>query len=356
MLLSFSTSALRALVLAFLSLALVALLFASFPIRVQLPHWTDGITAWHVSGHSPSGSPPSSELSAVPACGRQFDSPRVAVAVKTGATEAVERIPMLMLSALSCAQHVKIYSDLEQDIAGWHLTDALQNISEAAMHGNSDFDFYYDLQEAQKYGQVESMLRDVKDPRMPQSLAAWTLDKYKFLHILEDIHDSFADAEWFMLIDADTYVVWDNLMEWLDRLPDPSTNKMYIGSAAQTAGRVFAHGGSGILISRAALHELAVVNRGLAASWDEKMHDECCGDLVIGDVFRQLDIPITYAWPTLNGEKPKTMPFGPKVWCHPLVTMHHMQPAEMSFMAELQLQRQKDGIQVSQTVIYARLY
>lgn len=35
-------------------------------------------------------------------------------------------------------------------------------------------------------------------------------------------------------------------------------------------------------------------------------------------------------WPTINGEKPATLPFGPSHWCHPVVTMHHMNAEEIN--------------------------
>lgn len=35
-------------------------------------------------------------------------------------------------------------------------------------------------------------------------------------------------------------------------------------------------------------------------------------------------------WPTINGEKPSTLPFGPTHWCHPIVTMHHLNSEEIS--------------------------
>lgn len=35
-------------------------------------------------------------------------------------------------------------------------------------------------------------------------------------------------------------------------------------------------------------------------------------------------------WPTINGEKPATLPFGPSHWCHPIVTMHHMNAEEIN--------------------------
>jgi hypothetical protein len=101
----------------------------------------------------------------------------------------------------------------------------------------------------------------------------------------------------------------------------------------------FAHGGSGILLSQATMYDLAVTNKGVASSWDNPMHEECCGDLVIGTVLKQRGILLKPSWPTVNGEKPTTLPFGPTHWCQPVVTMHHADPHEMNQLVNFELSR-----------------
>lgn len=34
-------------------------------------------------------------------------------------------------------------------------------------------------------------------------------------------------------------------------------------------------------------------------------------------------------WPTINGDKPTTIPYGPSHWCQPITTMHHMNSEEI---------------------------
>jgi hypothetical protein len=275
---------------------------------------------------------------------REYPDPgNIAIAVKTGATEAIEKIPMLMSTTLRCAQHTEIFSDLEQDIAGYKVHDALADIPKSAMEGNSDFDYYWQLKDAQRLGQIEKMLRGKHDPRITEDLASWTLDKYKQIHVLEKLHAKYPDKDWYMMVDADTYIVWPNLLRWLRQLPSPA-EKLYLGSSAEAAGVKFAHGGSGILLSQAAMQELAVVHNGTAARWDRPMHDECCGDLVIGRVFKEMGIPLKSSWPTINGEKPITLPFGPTHWCQPLVTMHHAQPNEMNQIQHFEASRKNKQV------------
>jgi hypothetical protein len=58
----------------------------------------------------------------------------------------------------------------------------------------------------------------MRDPRLPDYLAAWTLDKYKKLHIVEKACAMKPDLDWYLHIDADTYVIWPSLVEWLEQL------------------------------------------------------------------------------------------------------------------------------------------
>lgn len=281
-----------------------------------------------------------------PRCGILPGAGNVAIAVKTGATEAVEKIPIQMLTSLRCAQNVMIFSDLDQQIAGHQLHDALKDIPISAMEGNSDFDFYWRLRDAKKYGQIERMLKDLRDPRYSTDLAAWTLDKYKQLHILEDLYAAYRDKDWYLMIDADTYLVLPNLLTWIQQLPDPASTELYFGSPAVVGDVSFAHGGSGILMSQATMFDFAVTNKGVASTWDKPMHDECCGDLIIGTVLKQSEIPLKPSWPVINGEKPATLPFGPKLWCEPVVTMHHVEPYEMNRIANLEISRNDSRVRL----------
>jgi hypothetical protein len=269
-----------------------------------------------------------------PRC-RNFPDPgNIAIAVKTGATEAAERIPTQMHTSLRCAQNVMIFSDMEQTIGDYQLYDALDDISETLTKSNPDFDLYRKLKETKNYDQIKEMLKELPDPKISESLA-WTLDKYKQLHILEKLYTKHPDKDWYLLMDADTYLVWPNFLLWLEKLGKPS-EKMYIGSPAAFGRLRFAHGGSGILMSQATLHDFVVTRNGTAAKMDRAMHKQCCGDLIIGLLFMKGKIILKQSWPTINGEKPLTIPFGEDLWCHPVVTMHHVDSHEMDQIVEFE--------------------
>jgi hypothetical protein len=270
------------------------------------------------------------------------------VSVKTGASEAAEKIPVLMSSSLRCAANVFLFSDLEQDLGEYHLYDALDTIPASMVSNNPDFEFYLKQRELWESKQDVTALKDVKSPRDPDKLAAWSLDKYKFLHVLEKTWKLKPDMDWYILIDADTYLVWSNLLMWLNAL-DPS-KKSYYGSEVSIAGTRFAHGGSGIVLSNAIMQELVV--NGTAERWDAKTQDNCCGDLVLSLALQEYGTTLQDAWPPMSGERPSTVPFGPatpEYWCRPALSFHHLTPSDMTEFSDFEAKRMNRT--VSSTVV-----
>jgi hypothetical protein len=299
--------------------------------------------SWHVGQEfhfelDPPGNP---EKSPIEKHGRWCDalpgSENVVVTVKTGATEVSEKIPMQMMTTLQCAPNVLIFSDMAQTIGDYEIHDALASIPHSVKDSNSDFDIYREQEKMRGSGLISRVLKDRKSPRDESVLAAWALDKYKNLHIYEETWELYPDRDWYFHFDADTYVVWSSLLAWLRRL-DP-TKELYLGSLSYINEKPFAHGGSGILLSRAAMETFAVTHNGTAARWDSKMFDNCCGDWVFGQAMLEYGVPLSNSNPTINGETPATIPFGKDNWCQPMVTLHHMSPEQMQQLAEFEKRR-----------------
>jgi Fringe-like len=267
---------------------------------------------------------------------------KIVVIVKTGASEAAEKVPAQMQTSLQCAENVLHFSDLEQDIGQYHTYDALDNISASVVDDNPDFIFYREQKRLWKNERDVSSVRGKKNPSSPNELAAWTLDKYKFLHVLEKTWAMKPGMDWYVLIDADSYIFWENLLAWLDNNMDPG-KKWYFGSEVNIDGVRFAHGGSGVVMSRAAVYELVVMNERTAARWDPMIQDKCCGDLVLGMAFKELGIELRDVWPLMSGESPASMPFGPatpEYLCNPALTMHHLNQNDMRELAKFEQRRQ----------------
>ena len=153
----------------------------------------------------------------------------------------------------------------------------------------------------------------MRDPDYPDNLAAWTLDKYKNMHILEKTWELAPNKEWYILIDADTYLIWSNLLRWIPSLD--SSKKVYFGSRVFLSGVAFAHGGSGILFSKSLMYDFAITYKGTAARWDSKIYTSCCGDFMLGQALKEYNNELVSIRPEMSGQKPFTMPFVSDYWC-----------------------------------------
>ncbi|KAI1471022.1 glycosyltransferase family 31 protein [Daldinia caldariorum] len=237
----------------------------------------------------------------------------ILVVVKTGATESYSKIPTQLITVLRCLPDFLIFSDMEQDIAGHHVRDSLDSVIDEAKERNSDFDLY----RRQKACVIDQHSCNFKG-KQNLKFEGWRLDKYKNVHIAEKTYHLRPNYDWYLFIDADTYVLWNNLAQWLRILGDPS-KQHYVGSVALLNDFAFAHGGSGYVLSQATMRDLAVNHPGIANQYDMKATKSCCGDYVLGVALNEtLGIGVKQAWPTINGEKPYTIPYGPREWCHPI--------------------------------------
>ena len=264
------------------------------------------------------------------------DTSDILVVMKTGATEAYEKLPIHFMSTLKCANDSLLVSDMEMDMAGHHLVDVLADFPPALQKDNDDFKLYRQLQEFKKLRQ---------DPRtLKGDHNGWNLDKYKFIPMLQRTWKYNPDASWYVFVEADTGVNWDNLRTYLDTL-DPK-KKYYIGSPTYLDIE-FAHGGTGYVISNAAM-KVAVGDHleEIGEKYNKEVQDICCGDRMIARVLLDQGINLTRAWPMFNGEKPITVPFKDNSWCQPFITMHHMTAQEVSQVWNYQQQRKAKGLKV----------
>lgn len=251
--------------------------------------------------------------------------------VKTGATEIYEKLPTQLLTTLGCTRDFLIFSDLEEQVGPYHVHDALADFNATMKDTHADFELYRQQQAYQRGGlDIATLKNDGK--------AAWTLDKYKFLHMVEKTWAQRPHMDWYVFIESDTYVVWTNLLLWLRQFSPKE--KLYMGSASFIANQGFGHGGSGYVISRALMEAFVGKNPGMAGRFDDVLPSECCGDFVLGRTLKQeLDVGIRNFWPQVNGEKPATLEFGPRQWCQPVVTMHHVMPRERSAIFDFEQAR-----------------
>ncbi|KAG9694991.1 putative plasma membrane ferric-chelate reductase, partial [Aureobasidium melanogenum] len=261
----------------------------------------------------------------------------IVLSIKTGATEAFEKLPTQLLTILQCADTLLLFSDLEQDIHSLHIHDVLSRYNPDFLAHHADFELYRKQKEYQAEGRDIQTLSTMKDSnsdwRTAGHNAAWALDKYKFLHMIERAWELQPDKDWYVFAETDTYIVWRNLMQWLQRF-DPS-EPLYLGRGEpmkkeEGDGFYFAHGGSGFVLSRAAMYDFCVTKKGLASRWDARIPDLWFGDYVVAKALKEeLDLNLTSAAPMFSGHKPMSLPIGAGIWCRPVITQHHLRSEEV---------------------------
>ncbi|EMT63694.1 hypothetical protein FOC4_g10013940 [Fusarium odoratissimum] len=255
----------------------------------------------------------------------------IMLVMKTGATEAFTKLPAHLLTSLQCLDDYLLFSDLDQQIDKYQIYDVLKDVKDDVKKGRKEFDLYKAQTEcpiAQQY-----CTENMKE--------GWNLDKYKFLHMVEKAWEMRPNKEWYVFAEADTYVFWSNLV-WYLRNRVNGTETPYVGSVAMLKGKPFAHGGSGYVIHGDTMRKMVEIPD-LAHKYDMMATHECCGDYLMSLAVMETGKKVKQAHPMFNGEKPVTLPFGNNHWCEPLLTMHHMNPEEVSDAWHFEKTRQKQG-------------
>ncbi|EHK99291.1 hypothetical protein M7I_4856 [Glarea lozoyensis 74030] len=243
------------------------------------------------------------------------------------ATEASLKLPPQLRNSLRCAPHLYVFSDMAQKLGDVQVHDALDTIPSSVKDNNPDFDLYRAQLALQSTPEkIPETLSGFVHPGNKDDNAAWVLDKYKFNHIVEKTWQMKPDMDWYFNIDADTYVFLSSLAVWLALL-DPLKEAL-IGNVALIIGKEFAHGGSGILMSRAATRSFVVDHNGTAARWDAEMRNNCCGDWVLAQIFNGYGVQLKPASPMLYGEALGSIGFEGGNWCQPVASLHHVEKGE----------------------------
>ncbi|KIX04173.1 uncharacterized protein Z518_07727 [Rhinocladiella mackenziei CBS 650.93] len=255
----------------------------------------------------------------VPACRQLPGADKVVVIVKTGATEVFARIPEQILTLAECAPNFMIFSDMEQELGDFHIHDALDEIGTEYKENHEDFQFYNSIHAAYAaHGDVSVLGSD----------KAWNLDKWKNIPMLHKAYTRYPDAEWYITIDADTYLGWTNLLLLLDHM-DPD-EPLYAGCIYWHGPTAFAQGGTGYLLSRGAVQKFEEIRSPeKIADWEKETSTICCGDVMLGVAMSQAGVGVSGAWPMFQVDPPSALGWSDRLWCTPAITWHHAKAYEV---------------------------
>ncbi|KAI9779540.1 MAG: hypothetical protein M1839_007348 [Geoglossum umbratile] len=261
--------------------------------------------------------------------------------IKTGATELFEKLPVHFVTTLTHVPHYTIFSDIDQKLGDYVIHDSLIDYNKTMKETNPDFQLYMALQ-------TDKPLR--QDPKRLKYKGGWELDKYKNIYTLSKTFEERPDAKWYFFIDADTYVVWSNLLRWLK--DKDHTKPLYFGAAAMFKDITFGHGGSGYIVSNGAMRHVVGKNPNVAKLYEDEAANSCCGDHVLAKLLLDHGIELTRCYPTFNGETQYNTKFEDDKWCQPVITFHHMNPPDIEDLWEFE----RENATANRNILYADVY
>ncbi|KAL4805583.1 hypothetical protein BDV18DRAFT_152826 [Aspergillus unguis] len=267
----------------------------------------------------------------------------VLVIMKTGVTEALDKVPVHFQTTLRCIPNYVIYSDFEETIEGVKIHDALRNVDPVVKENVADFQIYNRLSKRGREGlQTQDFADEANSAIGKPNNPGWKLDKWKFLPMVKEAYEHKPDAKWFVFMEADTYFSWPTLMAWLSHFD--ASKPHYIGTETQIADVIFAHGGSGFMLSHPAMKLAATEYAERADELHEYTDQHWAGDCVLGKVLANVGVNLSFSWPILQntniGELDEfTTTFYRRPWCFPAVAFHHLSPSDVKFLHEFEQAR-----------------
>lgn len=302
---------------------------------------------YHVFSLQPELRRPSSEYAEPsPICPSLPGIDDVLVVMKTGSTEAREKVPIHFSTTLRCIPHYVIYSDFDEEIEGVQIHDVLRSMDSGVKQRVPDFDIYNRLTKGGRKALEQGDFADeansaIGKPNNP----GWKLDKWKFLPMAQEAYRYKPDAKWFVFMEADTYISWPTLLAWLAKFNH--REPFYLGTETQIADQIFAHGGSGFMISNPALKSASEHYTKNQAELDDFTDGHWAGDCVLGKVLQDVGVPLHFSWPALqNSHIGELDEFNDSLyrqpWCYIAVALHHLTAREIKDLWEYEQKRWHD--------------
>lgn len=275
------------------------------------------------------------ESLAVPSCRGLPGANDTVVVLKTGSTELEDKLPVHLKTTLSCYENHLIFSDFAELYQDEIILDALEDVDPTIKGTHPDFALYRQLQQSGRASLDPSQLSGPRslppdDTSGKASNPGWKLDKWKFLPMIRKTLQEYPDKKWYVFVETDTYALWSTLLNYLAALD--SSKQHYIGNQMQIGDILFAHGGSGFVISRPALEMAVAQYTENKAHWEDFTANHWAGDCVLGKVLKDSGTSVVWAWPIWQGANfgdldYERVDYGHTLWCAPTVSYHHLTPS-----------------------------
>jgi hypothetical protein len=262
----------------------------------------------------------------------------ILVVLRTGATESLDKVPVHFRTTLRCVPHYVVVSDMDEVIEGVDVHDVLGGgVSEQTKNEHDDFQLYRHLQNHGRKGLsdqkvITAMSGSSMGDYLQTDKDGWKLDKWKFLPMIDHAYAKKPDAKWFVFIEADTYLGWTNLLNYLGKFDD--TKPYYIGKHLYINDVQFGYGGAGFVLSNPAMHKVIEQRSEHVSEYEDFTKTHWVGDCALGKVLEDAKVPLHRAFPHFQGDSPASVdPAITKIdrdlWCFPTITYHHVSPTEI---------------------------
>ncbi|RYP12199.1 hypothetical protein DL767_011404 [Monosporascus sp. MG133] len=240
----------------------------------------------HHSAISPAIPAPRSEP-ATHACQKSPLGGDVIVVLRTGATEALEKLPVHSETILTCVSDYVIYSDMEEDIEGNHVYDVLDQVNDTIKYTVPEFKLYNHLRASGRRGlNYQTMFGS--GPSGALENPGWKLDKWKFLPMADWALQHRPNVKWFVFIESDTYMIWHNMLEYLSRFN--ASRPHYLGKHMYIGDVIFAHGKSGFALSNPAPRTVTGYWREHRDQFDQYTEREWASDMILGKALKDVGV------------------------------------------------------------------
>ncbi|PWZ03728.1 hypothetical protein BCV70DRAFT_154778 [Testicularia cyperi] len=213
--------------------------------------------------------------------------------------------------------------------------DALANVSDTV----KELDEFKHLRH-----EMSALLQSNQDlDDMSEKDGGWKLDKYKFLPMMGEAYRRFPNVKWYVMVEADTFLFWNQLVKWLATLNE--NKQLLIGhpSFCDYDGKstMFTHGGSGIVMSKGLIEATYGQDPEYEHNHDELIKKSAFGDALLSKSF--YDAPKVHltelskeGGEKFNSDPPRILKFLRSNWCTPIMTFHHVTPADTAHLYEFQ--------------------
>lgn len=262
-----------------------------------------------------------------------------AFALKTGKSVAVKRTPIQLMTFLKDVKNVLMIGDGKGVWVG--------DVEMMDVVGDSVEEYGHDKAPEMMHDQVHGHLqRRWAEQVIPdQSSRGWKDDAKKNIPGFKLLFEKFPAVDWYIMIDDDSYIFLDNLKPVLDRL-DPALDH-YLGAPTNFIGCdgvkkwgdsiYFAHGGSGIVLSRGALTKMV---KGIDGCL--KNYEKCwAGDIRTGLCLRDVGIPVKSAG-YFSPDAPNDR-FNFSFPCAHPRSFHHLLPVQIQTLYQLEQVARSQG-------------